>query len=144
MISIYSDDTVHEPKVTVLLVEDDKPLLEFFLTILRREGYKVFTAVNGLDALDISKEHHEERIDILFTDVAMPYMSGIQLAASLKEFRPDIQVLLTSALPEQEISDRCGPDNQMDFLAKPFTVYDLSAKIRNLAGQSLGNQSGRS
>jgi CheY-like chemotaxis protein len=120
-------------------VEDDKPLLEFFLTVLRRDGYTVFTADNGLAALEIAKEHQEERIDILFTDVAMPYMSGIQLASNLKEARPDIQVLLTSALPEQEISDRCGPNNQMEFLAKPFTVLNLSAKIRSSASQSIGD-----
>lgn len=139
MTSIYSNGVDSQPNVTVLLVEDDKPLLEFFLTVLRRDGYTVFTADNGLAALEIAKEHQEERIDILFTDVAMPYMSGIQLASNLKEARPDIQVLLTSALPEQEISDRCGPNNQMEFLAKPFTVLNLSAKIRSSASQSIGD-----
>ena len=62
----------------------------------------------------------------------MPYMGGIQLAESLREMRPDILVLLTSGLPQQEVSNRCGPEFQSDFLAKPFSVSDLASRIKLL------------
>lgn len=139
MTAYHSNDDGSQPSVTVLLVEDDRPLLEFFLTILRREGYTVFPADNGIEALDIAKGRQGERIDILLTDVAMPYMSGIQLATKMRETQPDIRVLLTSALPEQEVSERCGPNNQMDFLAKPFSISELSQKVRTMAGHSTGD-----
>ena len=118
---------------TVLLVEDDKPLLEFFSTILRREGYEVITAENGVEALDIAKSQPGERIDILLSDVAMPYMGGVQLALNLRKFQPELRVLLTSAMPFQEISNQCGPTFKPEFLAKPFSVSDLTSKIKMIS-----------
>ena len=117
---------------TILLVEDDEPLLEFFSTVLRREGYSVLPAGNGAEALDIARSRPNDPIHILFSDVAMPHMGGIQLAENLRETRPDILVLLTSGLPQQEVSNRCGPEFQADFLAKPFSVADLASKIKLL------------
>ena len=127
-----SDGNNRDVSATILLVEDDEPLLEFFSTILRREGYSVLSAVNGVEALDIAEARPNDPIHILFSDVAMPYMGGIQLAESLRETRPDIRVLLTSGLPQQEVSDRCGPAFEAEFLAKPFSVSDLAGKIRML------------
>ena len=61
----------------VLLVEDDGPFLEFFSTILRREGYEVLRAPNGLVTLGIAESRPDRSIDILPSDVAMPYMGGV-------------------------------------------------------------------
>ena len=113
-------------------MEDNKPLLEFFSTILRREGYEVITAENGLEALDIAKSRSGERIDILLSDVAMPYMGGVQLALNLREIWPDIRVLLTSAMPFEEVSNQFGPTFQPEFLGKPFLVSELTDKIKML------------
>ena len=121
------------PRATVLLVEDDRPLLEFFSAVLRRDGYKVLEAGNGVEALKISDGLSDDRIDILFSDVAMPYMDGIQLALRLRETRPEIQVLLTTGLPLEFVIERCGPTFNAVFLPKPFTVSDLSGKVRQLA-----------
>ena len=117
---------------TVLLVEDDGPFLEFFSTILRREGYEVLRAPNGLVALEIAESRPDRRIDILPSDVAMPYMGGVQSALNLRQIRPHIQVLLTSAMPFQEISNQFGSELQPEFLAKPFYVSDLTAKIKKI------------
>ena len=119
-------------KITSLLVEDDQPLLEFFSTILRREGYEVITAANGVEALEISKDRPEEHIDVLLTDVAMPYMGGVQMAVALRAPRPDIRVFLTSGLPVQEVAERCGSTLELDFLAKPFLVADLTERMLTL------------
>ena len=116
----------------VLLVEDDGPFLEFFSTILRREGYEVLRAPNGLVALEIAESRPDRRIDILPSDVAMPYMDGVQLALNLRQIRPHIQVRLTSAMPFQEISNQFGSELQPEFLAKPFSVSDLTAKIKTI------------
>jgi len=116
----------------VLLVEDDGPFLEFFSTILRREGYEVLRAPNGLVTLGIAESRPDRSIDILPSDVAMPYMGGIQLALNLRQIRPHIQVLLTSAMPFQEISNQFGSELQPEFLAKPFYVSDLTAKIKTI------------
>lgn len=133
MATADSSGTDRNGSATVLLVEDDRPLLEFFSTVLRREGYNVLTAENGPEALEIAKNRPDQRIDILLSDVSMPYMGGIQLAESLWETRPDIRVLLTSGLPAEEVLFRSGPSFKAEFLAKPFSVSDLAGKIRLLA-----------
>ncbi|HIF43261.1 MAG TPA: response regulator [Dehalococcoidia bacterium] len=119
--------------ITVLLVNYDRPLLEFFSTVLRREGYTVLIAQNGLEALNLVKAQLNPRIDILLSDVAMPYMGGIQLAESLRQTHPGLQVLLASGLPLKEVTNRREPEFQPEFLAKPFSVSELAGKVRMLA-----------
>ena len=128
----YHTESNQDSSATVLLVEDDRPLLEFFSRVLRRDGYRVLEAENGVEALKVAEDHSDDRIDVLLSDVAMPYMDGIQLAERLREIRPEIQVLLTTGLPIQMVMDRCGPTFKADFLPKPFSVSDLSGKIRRL------------
>lgn len=100
--------------------------------MLRREGYTVLIAQNGLEALNLVKAQLNPRIDILLSDVAMPYMGGIQLAESLRQTHPGLQVLLTSGLPLKEVTNRYGPEFQPEFLTKPFSVSELAGKIRML------------
>lgn len=118
---------------TVLVVEDDPPLLEFVSFLLKREGYRILVAGNGVEALDLANGSPDEPIDILLSDVAMPYMGGGQLAEILREIRPGIRVLLISALPIQEVLNRCGPSAMNEFLPKPFSVSDLTGRLRQLA-----------
>lgn len=122
-----------DTSATVLVVEDNPPLLEFFCALLRREGYNILEAGNGLEALEIVNNSPDDRIDVLLSDVAMPYMGGIELAGIVRETWPGIEVLLISALPYEEIMDRCDPSFTPHFLPKPTSVSDLSGKIRELA-----------
>ena len=62
----------------------------------------------------------------------MPYVGGVQLALNFRLIRPHIQVLSTSAMTFQEISNQFGPELQSEFLAKPFSVSDLTAKIKTI------------
>ena len=118
---------------TVLVVEDDQPLLEFFSVLLRRDGYRILLAENGMEALAIAESNPNDRIDVLLSDVAMPYMGGIQLAERLREYRPDIEVLLISGLPHEEILNRCSPTLTPHLMPKPFSVAVLSGKVAELA-----------
>ena len=90
------------------MAEDDEALLEFFLTILHRDVYDVLVAVNGREALDLANSQLDRQIDILISDVSMPYMGGIELAKALLQTRPDIQVPFTSGMPEQDVLNRAG------------------------------------
>ena len=94
--------------MTVLLVEDDEALFEFFLTILRRDRYEVLVSINGREAFDLVSSELDCQIDILLSDVSMPYMGGIELAEALRQTRPDIQVLSTSGMPQQDVLNRAG------------------------------------
>ena len=90
------------------MAEDDEALLEFFLTILHWEVYEVLVATNGREALDLTNGQLDRQIDILLSDVSMPYMGGIELAKALLQTRPDIQVPFTSGMPEQDVLNRAG------------------------------------
>ena len=90
------------------MAEDDEALLEFFLTFLHREVYEVLVAVNGREALDLTNGQLDRQIDIVLSDVSMPYMGGIELAKALLQTRPDIQVPFTSGMPEQDVLNRAG------------------------------------
>ena len=119
--------------MTVLLVEDDEALLEFFLTILRRDGYEVLVSINGREELDLANSQLDRQIDILLIDVSMPYMRGIELAKALRQTRPDIQVLSTSRMPQQDVLNRAGGLTRAEFLAKLFSVTGFADKVRAIA-----------
>ena len=119
--------------MTVLLVEDDEALLEFFLTILRRDGYEVLVSIKGREELDLANNQLDRQIDILLSDVSMPYMRGIELAKALRQTRPDIQVLSTSRMPQQDVLNRAGGVTRAEFLAKLFSVTGFADKVRAIA-----------
>ncbi len=119
--------------MTVLLVEDDEALLELFLTILRRDGYEVLVSINGREELDLANNQLDRQIDILLSDVSMPYMRGIELAKALRQTRPDIQVLSTSRMPQQDVLNRAGGLTRAEFLAKLFSVTGFADKVRAIA-----------
>jgi len=125
-----------DTSATVLVVEDNRSLLEFFCALLRRDGYKILFAENGVQALEIVDNSPNDRIDILLSDVAMPYMGGIRLAEMVRETWPAIKVLLISALPYKEIMNRCDPSFIYHFLAKPMSVSGLSGKLRDISASN--------
>lgn len=80
---------------TILIVDDEEALLELAATFLRKRGYRILTAKDGIDALVVLNENAD--IDILFSDVIMPNgMDGFQLALKARKIIPDIKVLLAS------------------------------------------------
>ena len=79
-------------KLRVLVVDDEPDVMDAAATLFRSIGYEVYTANNGRDALEIL--HRTADIAILFSDVMMPQMNGIELATRARSFRPDMKILL--------------------------------------------------
>ncbi|HEY6036514.1 MAG TPA: ATP-binding protein, partial [Kofleriaceae bacterium] len=80
---------------TILVVEDDAPLLELASAVLEAEGYEVLVAASARDALELA-ERHRGRIDLLLTDVVMPHVSGVELWRRLAADRQNLKVLWMS------------------------------------------------
>jgi PAS domain S-box-containing protein len=117
---------------TILLAEDDPSLLEMSATLLRRLGYNVLTAVDGVDALHLKHQRDIGHIDLLFTDVVMPNMSGKELSDRFRAIHPEIKILFTSAFTENAIVDQGILNKGVMLLQKPFTPSALAQKVREI------------
>jgi signal transduction histidine kinase/CheY-like chemotaxis protein len=120
---------------TILLVEDDPALREMAGTLLRRLGYTVLTAGNGVEALSLRHERSNGHIDLLFTDVVMPHMSGKELADRVRALYPQMKILFTSAYTENAIVHQGVLDKGVALLQKPFTPSALAHKLREVLDQ---------
>jgi PAS domain S-box-containing protein len=120
---------------TILLAEDDPALKEMAATLLRRLGYTVLTAANGIEALSLSHQRDAGRIDLLFTDVVMPHMSGKELAERVRALYPHTRILFASAYTENAIVHQGVLDQGVVLLQKPFTPSALARKVREVLDQ---------
>ena len=116
----------------ILVVEDEPTLRKLVCTLLKSLGYDVLQAVNGQDGLRVAREHKGPPIQLVVTDVAMPQMTGRVMAEWLKISHHDLRILFTSGYANDAIADDKAPDADIAFLAKPYSLADLSAKVRGL------------
>jgi two-component system, cell cycle sensor histidine kinase and response regulator CckA len=116
---------------TILLVEDEAAVRRYASRVLRSGGYNVLEAGSGREAIGLAGEHHGE-IDLLFTDVVMPGMSGPQLAAKLSDVRPGLRVLYTSGYASSVIEQHGVLDERFDLVEKPIAPHALLAKVREM------------
>lgn len=119
----YANGTFVE---TILLVEDEPAVRQLFAQALTRSGYQVYEARNGQEAMKMFEEHGD-KIDLLLTDMRMPYMGGSELAHHLRGRRQSLKLLCISGYPGS-----LDPDLAGDFLAKPFSRDDLLRKVREV------------
>jgi len=116
---------------TILLIEDELAVIETLRKLLERLGYKVLEAKTGKDAIRLVRAYEGE-IDLAILDVFLPDMNGNKVYPLLKEFRPDLKVLVFSGYsiegPAQEILDA----GAHGFVQKPVSAEELSEKLKEL------------
>lgn len=113
--------------MNILVVDDDKDIVNSISIFLSSEGYGVYKAYNGLEALDIA---YEKDIQLMLLDIMMPDMDGIETLLKLRE-KKNIPVILISA--KSEDNDKiygltAGAD---DYITKPFNPSELMARVRS-------------
>jgi CheY-like chemotaxis protein len=116
---------------TVLVVEDEKQILAMIAEELASRGYRVLAAPSPAEAITMAEAHHG-RVHLLVTDVIMPMMNGRELKTRLEELRPGIRTLFMSGYTADVIAHRGILDEGIDFLAKPFRIADLTARVREI------------
>ncbi|MFZ0808322.1 MAG: PAS domain S-box protein [Candidatus Sulfotelmatobacter sp.] len=117
---------------TILLVEDEESVRQLVRETLAARGYHVLEAGNGEAALDVAMR--EEKIDLVITDVVMPGMGGRELVQHLAKSRPEAKVLYLSGYTEEAITGEGNTGKATAFLQKPFTLQNLSRKVREVLG----------
>jgi len=115
------------PRV-VLVAEDEVVVRNIVCFLLNHEGYQVLSAADGKEALELAREYNGT-IDLLLTDVKMPHMDGVVLAARMIKDRPGIRVLLMSGKTSSDIRDK---NIQLPFLRKPFVPATFREKVRDV------------
>ncbi|WP_114950791.1 response regulator [Sphingosinicella terrae] len=116
---------------TVLVVEDDDDVRAYTVDCLRELGYRVLEAHDGPSALRLL-ERQEDPVDLLFTDVIMPGMSGRELADAARDHQPDLRVLYTSGYTRNAIVHAGRLDSGVEMIMKPFTYEALAQKVRDM------------
>ncbi len=115
----------------LLLVDDEKPVLGIAAGMLERLGYEVVSAESGSEALEIfGREHHG--LDAVILDLSMPGMSGLEVFERMKEDDPGVRVLLASGFIEESVLNGALSRGVADFIQKPYTIVQLSAKIKHI------------
>ena len=115
----------------VLIVDDNDDVRNLLVGILTLRAYSILTARNGRHGLEVAAQHPGP-IHLLVTDLAMPEMGGVELAAALRELRPALKVLFTSGHTEHpELLSR-PLDGDTQFLPKPFLPADLTQAVVSL------------
>jgi signal transduction histidine kinase/CheY-like chemotaxis protein len=115
---------------TILVVEDDDDVRAYTVDCLRELGYRVLEAHDGPSALRLL-ERQESPVDLLFTDVVMPEMTGRELADAARKDEPRLRVLYTSGYTRNAIVHAGRLDPGVDMIAKPFTFEALGQKVRD-------------
>ena len=127
---------------TILLVEDEAAVRRATAEFLRLQGYNVIEARDGLDALALAREH--KSIHMVVSDVVMPRISGGTLAKEVAWSRPGTQFLFVSGYAGKTILDHKVVDLETNFLQKPYTLKQLSSKVRKaLDSAQAGRQAER-
>ncbi|MDB8792384.1 response regulator transcription factor [Romboutsia sp. 1001216sp1] len=111
----------------ILVVDDDKEIVESIDIYLKNEGYKIYKAYNGLDALDIIAN---EKIHLILMDIMMPKLDGIKATIKIREEK-NIPIILISAKSEDTdkiLGLNIGAD---DYITKPFNLLELVARVKS-------------
>ena len=116
---------------TILLVEDEAPLLDITQRMLEKRGYEILAASTPGQALQLAREH-AGKVDLLITDVVMPEMNGRDLAKSFLSLYPQAKRLFMSGYTADAIAHQGVLDEGVSFIQKPFSAKDFAAMVRKV------------
>lgn len=111
----------------VLIVEDEKSIVEILRFNLNREGYQILEAYDGAVGLNLALE---EKLDLILLDVMLPEMDGFQLCRSLRDHGQNTPVIMITAREEEKdkvLGFDLGAD---DYITKPFSTKELLARVK--------------
>ena len=119
-----------QPAGTILVVEDEVPLLLAVSKLLQRRGFSVIQASNGSSALELIR-NVEKHIDAMLLDVTLPGVSSREVWEETRRLRPDLLAILTSAYSRENVTASLGGLAVENFIRKPFHVEDLVSLLQD-------------
>ena len=122
---------------TILVVDDDASTTKLAADILEPLGYEILTALNGKEALEISRKY-KDKIDLLITDVVLPSINGRKLAKILQQERPNIQIIFMSGYPADIVAPKNIIESNIHFINKPFSRKTVTNIIQTALDKKAG------
>ncbi|MBI3874521.1 MAG: PAS domain S-box protein, partial [Verrucomicrobia bacterium] len=120
----------HGNQELVLVVDDELPVRETAEKLLQRSGYRVLTASDGVEALALFSQHRAE-INGVITDVMMPHMDGVGLTRVLRRMAPQLPIVASTGLDEDDKMEELKALGVRAYLAKPYSVEKLLTVLRD-------------
>ena len=133
LLDTRKDQPVVGGQETILVVEDERAILEVIERMLKDLGYKVLTAGTPGEAIKCARNHGRE-IDLLLTDLVMPEMNGRDLTQVVLSIHPDIKQLYMSGYTANIIAHQGILDKGENYIQKPFSLKELGDKVRDALG----------
>ena len=124
----------------ILVVDDERPIAEILKYNLEREGYEVLLASDGEEALKIALE---DDLDLIVLDIMMPKLDGYQVCTAVRQASLHVPILMLTAKDEEGEKVRGLDIGADDYVTKPFSPRELTARIRALLRRVQQNQAVR-
>ena len=107
-----------------MFVEDENSVRAFGVRALKKKGFNVVSCSSGENALE-----QKGPFDLMVTDMVMPGISGTELASQMKKRQSDIKIIIASGYSEEMARKELSGDESFTFLAKPYSLGDLTQKV---------------
>ncbi|MBN2070811.1 MAG: response regulator [Candidatus Krumholzibacteriota bacterium] len=115
----------------ILIIDDEEIILDLAAAMLAMLGYEAVRAESGQKGLEILKS---QRIDLVFLDLVMPEMSGDEVFTRIKEFKPDLPIIIASGYSEDFVIQQLLDRGAVSFLKKPYRLKDMAAVMQGAMG----------
>ncbi|WP_282706005.1 response regulator [Desulfatibacillum aliphaticivorans] len=113
------------------MVDDEPSIANLAERILERLGYQTILKLNGIEAIEAFKSNPDS-FDLVISDVAMPKMTGDELARELISIRPDIPIILCTGFSERIDADKAAALGVKGLLMKPIISLEMAEMVRNV------------
>lgn len=125
----FSKESIEKSQLTMLIVDDEENILRSLKRLLRRDGYRILTANNGDEALQLMARHH---VQVILSDMRMPEMSGTKLLKQIRDLYPDtIRMILSGYADINAVTEAVNSGWLYKFLVKPWDDIELKEQIKD-------------
>ena len=114
---------------TILIVEDEALLLDLLKEMLEGEGYRVITATDGIQAVDLYRAE-KDKVSLVLSDMGLPGMGGWEVLHQLQAINPAVKVILSSGFMDTKVREDMLHSGARDFIQKPYTPEKVIQQIR--------------
>jgi CheY-like chemotaxis protein len=123
---------------TILVVEDEANMLRLLERVLSKRGYRVLTAADGEEAIEVHRSH-KDAIDIILLDLDLPKISGRDVLVKLKTEKPDVKIVIATGYLEPDLRSEIERAGLKHFIHKPYILDDVVKIVQSCSISECGD-----